>query len=101
MTTETYEIVAGNPTIKKDPNATLDYSIDWSNWLAIIGDTIATAAWTVTGGLSVVSSSYTTTATSVYLSGGTAGTTATATCRITTAGGRIDDRTIYLTVQER
>lgn len=101
MTPDTYSIVGGNPTIAKDPNAVLDYSMDWSAWLAVAGDAIQSASWTVTGGVSVNSSSYTATSTAAFISGGTAGTTATATCRITTVGGRTEDRTIYLTVQDR
>lgn len=30
-------------TFTKDPHAVLDYTVDWTRWLA--GDTIATSAW--------------------------------------------------------
>jgi hypothetical protein len=36
-----------------------------------------------------------------WISGGTVGQAAAATCRITTAGGRTDDRTLTFTIKER
>ncbi|MCJ7440416.1 MAG: hypothetical protein MUO25_02375 [Thermoanaerobaculaceae bacterium] len=83
----------------KDPNAVLDYSIDWSHYLGT--DTIATATWTVQAGLTKVTESKTTTTATVWLSGGTAGTDYPVICRITTVGGRTDDRTITIRVRER
>lgn len=83
----------------KDPNATLDYSIDWSKWLA--DDTILSSAWTVPAGLTQVSASNTTTIATVWLSGGTASQSYTVTNRITTAGGRTDERSIIIRIEER
>ncbi len=86
---------------KKDPDATLDYTVDWSEYLLPIEDTIATVTWVPDAGLTVVSQSNTTTTATAFVSGGTAGETLTLTCRITTAGGRTDDRSINLTIIER
>ena len=83
----------------KDPNAVLDYTIDWSRWLGT--DTISTATWTVQTGITKVTDSKTTTTATVWLSGGTAGTDYTVTCRITTVGVRTDDRSIKIQVRER
>jgi hypothetical protein len=83
----------------KDPNAVLDYTIDWSTWLE--GDTISTSDWTVPTGLTEASDSNTTTTATVWLSGGTAGQEYTVTNRIVTAGGRTEDRSIYIRVEER
>jgi len=85
----------------KDPDAVLDYQIDWSNWLD--GDTIATSSWTVPAGIIKESDSETTEAATIWLSGGTAGTSYECVNRITTANDpvRIDDRTITIRVQER
>ncbi|MBI2817967.1 MAG: hypothetical protein HYX72_13620 [Acidobacteria bacterium] len=83
----------------KDPDATLDYSIEWSKWLA--GDTIQTSQWTVPNGLTQASSSNTTTKATVWLSGGTPGQLYTVTNRITTVGGRTDERSITIRVEER
>jgi hypothetical protein len=85
----------------KDPNAVLDYVVDWAPWLADSGsDTITAVVWTATG-LTITSSSFTTTDATVRLSGGTSGTLYTVSCRITTAGGRIDERSFKLRVRDK
>jgi len=86
-------------TFTKDPNAVLDYSVDWSRWLD--GDTIATSVWTVPAGLTKVSDANTTTKTTAWLSGGTADQSYTVTNRITTTGGRTEDRSFIVKVEER
>jgi len=83
----------------KDPNAVLDYQIDWSTWLGT--DTISSATWTVATGLTKTTDSKTTTTTTVWLSGGTVGTTYSVACRIVTAGGRTDDRTVQIKVEDK
>lgn len=85
-------------TFTKDPEAVLDYSIDWSRWLA--GDQIVTSTWTVDG-LEKVSDTQTATKTTVWLRGGTAGESYTVTNRITTSGGRTDDRSFLVRVEDR
>ena len=88
-------------TYKKDPDATLDYEFDWSAWLTEITDTISSVDWVLSDGLTEVSSSNTTTGATIFVSGGTLDETETVTCRITTAGGRIDDRTVNLKMVSR
>lgn len=94
-------------TIDHDPQAKLDYTWDWTDWLG--DDTIISAAVTarVEEGrdpADVVTiddiwpSSKTITA---WISGGVHGTPCAVTCRITTTAGRIDDRTIRLRVRDR
>lgn len=83
----------------KDPSAKLDYSIDWSEWLPT-GDAISTATWTVTGA-TLVSSSTASGIATAWIEGGTEGTDATATCRVTTTAGRIDERTIRIQIRGR
>lgn len=82
----------------KDPNSVLDYSIDWSDWLDT--DTIATSTWTIPAGLTMGNETNSTTTVTVWLSGGTAGTTYTILNRITTAGGRTADQTFKIFVRE-
>jgi len=84
----------------KDPDAVLDYTVDWSDWLAT-SEVISTSAWSVGAGITQDSSVKTDTTAIVWLSGGTAGTDYQATNRITTDGGRTDDRTITIMVRER
>lgn len=89
----------------KDPDAVLDYVWDWTAWLA--GDTIATKTVTVTAAvgdltpLAVDSSTITGSTVVAWLSGGKVNTTYSVTCRVTTAGGRTEDRTSRFIVTER
>ena len=89
----------GNNLFTKDPSAVLDYTIDWSDWLD--SDTISTSTWTVPTGLTEDSDTNTTTTATVWLSSGTAGTQYTVINHIVTAGGREDDRSIYIMVEDR
>lgn len=75
-------------TFLKDPQAVLDYSIDWSAPLQSSGDTILTSSWSAAVGLTVVSSSYVGNVATVFLLGGVDQTHYTATNTVTTAGGR-------------
>lgn len=83
----------------KDPDATLDYTIDWTDWLG--SDIITSSDWVIEEGLTVGTDSNTSKTTSIWLGGGTAGTRYKCTNRITTAAGRIDDRSFYLAVKEK
>ena len=83
----------------KDPGAKLDYQIDWSAWLG--ADTISTSAWTVQTGLTKVSDTHTTTTSTVWLSGGTLGASYTVVNHIVTVGGREDDRTLVISIQDK
>lgn len=86
-------------TYTKDPHAVLDYVLDWTKWLS--GDTIATSEWTVPAGLTLNSHSNTTKRTTAWISGGSASQSYTVTNRITTAGGRTEDRSFIISVAER
>ena len=83
----------------KDPNAVLDYEWDWSAWLGT--DTIASHTVTAATGLTVDSSTATSTAVTAWLSGGSVGASYAVTCHVVTAAGREDDRTVTVTVMER
>lgn len=91
---------AGKASIVKDPDAVLDYSWDWSDWLDDIGDSIASANVLVSG-VTKDSQSVSAGVVTAFLSGGTRDTYATATCRIVTAGGRTEDRTFTLKIRDR
>jgi len=86
-------------TFIKDPDASLDYSWDWTAWLAT-GDSIATYTLTL-GGLTVGTSGNTGEIVTAILSGGTLGSTHAVKCRIVTANGLIDERTIYVQIRNR
>lgn len=85
----------------KDPDATLDYSIDWSLWLGT--DTISASTWVADSGITIVSASesFDTTSTRLFVSGGAPGEKYTLTNQITTAGGKVDERSIEIRVRNR
>lgn len=94
-------------SFKKDPNAELDYTFDWAPWLTPISDTIASVSWilndgtVIVGGIALESQANTATTATAVISGGVVDTTELLTCRITTTGGRIDDRSIELRILNR
>jgi hypothetical protein len=99
----------------KDPDETLDYSVDWSRFL---GDTstIQSVAWfidnengvktpfepvTVVNGLQPISTTNTTTASTIFLGLGTNNKVYKIYCRMTDTMGRVAERSITLSVKER
>lgn len=82
----------------KDPDAVLDYSIDWTAWLN--GDTISASSWDVPEGIVKDSDTNDTTSATVWLSGGTAGQSYVLTNHITTAAGRENDATLKIMVDD-
>lgn len=87
-------------TFTKDPDATLDYTVDWSDWLDT-GETISSSSFSVPSGITKASESNTTTSATVWLSGGTKWTTYTVTNEVTTTAGRTDQRSFDVRVVER
>lgn len=89
-------------TFVKDPDATLDYTVDWAEWMTG-ADVISTVTWTVESGLTQVSTAYTDTTATIWLSGGKAGKAYAITCRVTTDNNpaRIDDRSFVVSVENR
>lgn len=84
---------------QKDPDATLDYAIDWTSWLK--GDAIQSSAWTVPAGLGSSGAVVGGSMVGIFLSGGVDGTTYDVVNQVTTQGGRIDKRTIRIQVVKR
>jgi hypothetical protein len=77
----------------------LDYDQDWTAWLD--GDTISSHTVELPDdGITTDDSSNTTTATKVWLLGGTAGVTYPVIVSVTTATGRIGERFFEVTVRE-
>jgi hypothetical protein len=102
MAIETFKVSAsGKASIVKDPDAVLDYALDWTDWLGAT-DILIDAAWDITNGAAVESSLiHNNKVAVVWISGGDVGTQCALRCRITTVGGRIDDRTVFLKIKER
>jgi hypothetical protein len=84
----------------KDPSASLDYVNDWTSWLAT-GETISTSTWTVPTGITKDSDSKTSTTTTIWLSGGTAGTVYTVANLIVTSASRTDERSFRILCEDR
>lgn len=87
--------------IKADPNDKADWTIIWT---LDTGDIISGSAWSIADPsptLSILTSSFTDTTTSVWLTGGTPGDSAKLLNHITTQGGREFDQTVTLKIKER
>lgn len=86
----------------KDPDADLDYKRDWSAWLTD-DDTIETSTWILPDGIEIGtgSQSHDATTATIWLKGGTHNENYEITNRITTAGGRTDDRSMTIRVRNR
>lgn len=86
--------------VTKDPDAEqYDIGCDWSAWLG--ADTIVNSEWIAVAGITISSDSSDATTTTAYLTGGTAGSVYDLVNRITTAAGRVDDRTIRVHVKHK
>lgn len=90
----------------KDPDETVDYGIIWR--FRDGDDEIIDSTWTVQTGLTKIADPvtsvidpFTNTTTTVWVTGGSAGTSYTAHNRITTLKGRVRDRTLIISVRER
>ena len=90
--------------LMKDPEATLDYSVDWgSEYLS--DDALAESGWTVSpaepGGVAIVSDRFDLLVATAQVEGGIAGRLYRLTNHVVTAQGREDSRSIMLRVEKR
>lgn len=83
----------------KDPQATLNYGWDWTDWLG--SDVIVASTWIVSSGLTLVNQSFTDKTTAVMVSGGASGQSYDLVNHIITAQGLEDERTISLKAIDR
>lgn len=97
MAAREFKLIAGRPTIDRDPQDVLDYYVRFTTWLPD-GDTI-TAKTAVGTGVTVDSSAISGGDIQIWVSGGTLGETASVTVHITTAGGRQKDQTVYFKIK--
>jgi hypothetical protein len=84
----------------KDPAGIIDYTVRWSSWLPS-GDAISSSSWTVPTGIVKVSEANTTTDAVIFLASGTLGQIYEVTNRIATTGGRQNDQTISILIEEK
>jgi len=90
--------------LTKDPQADVDCQFDWTAWLA--GDTIAQSTWSVPASSGLVTHSGAVDGANlkatIWLKGGTVAPAAyRVTNHITTAAGRVDERSIMVKVEQR
>lgn len=85
----------------KDPDATLDYHLDWTDWLTDVSSTILTSVWVLPEDIVEEGSTVSGNKTTVIVSGGVVGNRYQITNRITTANGLGDDRSIRFKISER
>jgi hypothetical protein len=85
------------PTYVKDPDAAIDYSVDWSDWLPA-DERIESSTWILPAAITVVAEQATSTRATVIVQGGTSGEPYDLVNRIVTSGGKQEDRTITLVV---
>lgn len=96
-----FKLVAGKPTITKDPDAVLDYAVDFAAWLKPLNGDVIASHQVLAVGITIDNSANSDTAVVLWVSGGVVGQPASATVRITTVAGRTDDRTVYFKIKQR
>lgn len=91
----------------KDPASTIDFSINWADWL-VEGETISAASWSAEPGasgspddLQLTSENTAGAVTSVFVAGGETGARHRLTCSIETNAGRTADRSLTLRIMEQ
>jgi hypothetical protein len=85
----------------KDPDGIIDYTVRWTSWLPS-GDTISSSNWSLPAPEIVkVSESNDTVDAVIFLASGTVGTIYEVTNRIVTAGGRQNDQTISILIEDK
>lgn len=89
-------------SFEHDPDARLDYTWDWSEWLAPL-ETVQSSTVTVETGMIVDGSPIILDGVKVvaFLQGGTLGQIYRATCHIVTSVGRQDDKSIVINVRQK
>jgi len=88
----------------KDPDAVLDYSVDWGAEY-LLGDLLAESQWTVEpaepGGVTVVGTDFDAVTAIVKAGGGVPGRLYRVTNHVQLASGRVDNRSIVVRVEKR
>jgi len=98
----TYDLAHdGRPTIRADPQDNLDYHFDWTEWLAGVGDSIASFSLEPSGGVVVSNPAVQGGVVSFWLTGGQVGVQASVRCSISTVSSppRVKHATLYFDVQ--
>lgn len=84
---------------QQDKDSFLDYSLDWSDWLAG-GDSIVSSVWSGAAGITMSSATISGALTTTYVQGGEPGVWYAITNTVTSAQGRTDQQTIRLFITD-
>jgi len=84
----------------KSPDAVLDYTFDWSQWIPLPG-TIQSSTWSSDDGITIDSNLYTDDKATVFLSGGVIGRKYIVSNTIVTNTGLTETRSFIVHVQRR
>ena len=89
----------------KDPEAVLDYAIDWGAEYLGEGDLLVESSWSVVPdepeGVAILTSDFGDRLSTVQAAGGAAGRLYRLANRVMTQSGRVDERSIVLRVEQR
>ena len=85
---------------QQDKDSLLDYSLNWSDWLAV-GDSIVSSVWSAAAGITVSSATISGALTTTYVQGGEPGVWYVITNTVTSAQGRVDQRAIRLFIVDQ
>ena len=85
--------------LHQTPTDKLDYTIDYTSWLELVGDTISTVAWTIPAPLTPSNQTNTSYTATTFLTGGTPGSTYRIDCQITTAASPSRIKTASFTLK--
>lgn len=89
----------------KDPDAVLDYRVDWGADYLADGELLAASEWSVApdeaGGITIAGNDFDASTSTAKAAGGVAGHLYNLVNRITTSAGRIDERSILIRVEYR
>lgn len=86
-------------TFTKQPADTMDYDIDYTDWLTA-GDNVQSSVVAADAGITVTSTFINDPRIKIWLAGGVAGTTYKVTCTTTSADGRVRQDEFKLRVKE-
>ena len=86
---------------EKDPDAVVDYGIDWGPEMTPVTDTVISSGWVGESGITIDTDTFDSTGTRVWLSGGTPCQSYDLINTITTAAGRTLVQTISIRVMDK
>ena len=85
--------------LHQTPTDLLDYTLDFTSWLELVGDTISTVSWSIPAALTASNQSNTSYTMTTYLTGGAPGQTYRVDGTIVTAASPARTKTASFTLK--